>query len=665
MAVRLAKVTSPTEIGSDLLRRLASSLLFDGVCFAAVCCFASPGTLPNIRANDNRTPAGRLESGVLTLNLELREGRWHPEAEDGRAIDVYSFAEEGRAPVTPGPLIRVPQDTAVHVSVHNLLPVPAAIHGLHQHPGKTDDYMELAPNETKEARFTAGQPGSYFYWAATLGARTARRRVTSEGGLDARRLQDGMMSGAFIVDNPASSTNDRTFVIQVWAKNLFTPNFVGVLSLNGKSWPYTERLHARIAQPEHWRIVNATPFLHPMHLHGFYFNVDAVSDGEAELTYTDTERRMVVTEPVGGGHTFDMTWTPERAGNWIFHCHILDHMMGDFKAPWLYGPDGPPPILAHMHDEDDPMKMGMGELVMGITVSDDNAHPVPAKLNAQEPAAQKHLYVRERPASLYVPAGPGFFLEGVSKGVEAVGPPLVITRGERTAITVHNELKEATAIHWHGLEIESYYDGVPLWDGTPQHATPYIAPRNSFTAYMTPPHAGTFIYHTHWNDVLQLTGGMYGALLVLEPGQKYDPASDKLFVLGRAGINEMHDPLVLNGSPQPGLIVLLAGQVYRFRFINITPNDAVVTTSLLLEGRPAKWRAIAKDGAGLPAEQATIQDSARDISVGETYDFEFAPTEPGDYELKFSSLFGNTVTQMIAVVPPSSPFSVYAASHGW
>jgi hypothetical protein len=35
----------------------------------------------------------------------------------------------------------------------------------------------------------------------------------------------------------------------------------------------------------------------------------------------------------------------------------------------------------------------------------------------------------------------------------------VIPRGERTAITVHNELNEATAIHWHGLEIESYYDG--------------------------------------------------------------------------------------------------------------------------------------------------------------------------------------------------------------
>src|SRR5260370_26615967 len=130
---------------------------------------------------------------------------------------------------------------------------------------------------------------------------------------------------------------------------------------------------------------------------------------------------------------------------------------------------------------------------------------------------------------------------------------------------------------------------------------------------MPPPRAGTFIYHTHWNDVRQLTGGMYGALLVLEPGQKYDPGTDKVFMLGRAGVNEMRDPLVVNGSPQPGLMVLLTGQTYRFRFINITPNDAVVRTSLILENHTAKWRAIAKDGADLPPSQATVQDTVEDI----------------------------------------------------
>jgi FtsP/CotA-like multicopper oxidase with cupredoxin domain len=241
-----------------------------------------------------------------------------------------------------------------------------------------------------------------------------------------------------------------------------------------------------------------------------------------------------------------------------------------------------------------------------------------------------------------------------------IGPPLIITQGERTAITVTNELDTATAIHWHGLEIESYYDGVPGWDGVTQHTTPSIAPGESFVAYMTPARAGTFIYHTHWHDVEQLTGGMYGPLLVLEPGQKYDPETDKVFVVGRGGPNEMKDPLVVNGSPQPSLMVLLTGHAYRFRFVNITPNDHLVATTLVTDGHPGKWRALAKDGADLPPQQTTEQEAVQSVRVGETYDFEFAPKQAGDYELRFCSPLGNEVTQMIAVVPPGSRFSVFA-----
>ncbi len=630
--------------------RRTTLLVLLAFCFMAVGCFAAEGALPNLAANDNRAPAGRLDSGILTLHLELRSGRWHPEAADGRAIDVYSFAEEGREPQTPGPLIRVPQGTELRVSVHNLLAVPAFVHGLEQHPNKGAKILQLAPGETKEAQFAAGEPGSYMYWAST-----------SEGNIESRHLEDGPMSGAFIVDAPGASTADRIFVIQIWAKHLFEHSFEGVLSINGKSWPYTERLHARLGEPEYWRVLNTTFLEHPMHLHGFYFRVDAMGDGESEHQFPPAERRIVVTQSVEPGHTFNIMWVPERAGNWIFHCHILEHMSSQ-KSPVLYGPDGPPPTAKHAHQEYDTTTMGMADLVLGITVSDDRIRLMPAKAVTPPVVAKRHLFVRERPPSRYVPAGPGFYLEGVSHEVGAVGPPLVITRGERAAITVTNELNEPTAIHWHGLEIESYYDGVPGWDGTAQRTTPAIEPGTSFVAYMTPPRAGTFIYHTHWHNVEQLTGGMYGALLVLEPGQKYNPTTDKIFVLGRSGPDELHDPLVLDGSPQPGLMVLLAGQTYRFRFINITPNDSGVATSLTLEGHPGKWRAIAKDGADLPAQQATVRDAVQLISVGETYDFEFDPKEPGDYQLRFSSPLGSEVTQVVTVVPRGSPFSVFAAN---
>ncbi len=613
-------------------------LLLAGLCSADVAL-----SKPRIAENQNRTAAGHLANGLLALHLELRCGIWHPETNDGRAIEVSSIAEEGHAPQAPGPLVRIPQGTQVQAFVHNLLSATAYVHGLHQHPGKPDDMMQIAAGATKSVTFLTGEPGTYLYWASTSKDDTSG---------------EDLMSGAFIVDPPGSAAADRVFVIQVWGKDLFQPTFDAVLSINGKAWPYTERLHAQLGEPEQWRVVNATPFEHPMHLHGFYFNIDAVGDGEVEHRYNDAERRMAVTEVVAGNHTFDMTWVPGREGSWLFHCHLLDHMMRDFRPAWLYGPNGPPESATHMHHADDPNALGMGELVLGITVTGE-PQVIPAK--ASLPVSEKHLYIRERKASPFAPGGPGFYLDGVSDKVGTVGPPLVITRGERTAITVHNELDEPTSIHWHGLELESYYDGVAGWSGAGQNTTPYVRPGESFVAYMTPPRSGTFIYHTHWHNVIQLTSGLYGPLIVLDPGQKYDPATDKVFLLGRGGPNEFKDPLMLNGSAQPGLMVLLTGQKYRFRFVNITPSDAHLDTSLLLNGKTVKWRAVAKDGADLPASQAIERDATQMISVGETYDYEFSPKDPGNYELRFSSDIGSVVTQIIAIVPRADPFSVFAA----
>jgi FtsP/CotA-like multicopper oxidase with cupredoxin domain len=100
------------------------------------------------------------------------------------------------------------------------------------------------------------------------------------------------------------------------------------------------------------------------------------------------------------------------------------------------------------------------------------------------------------------------------------GPPIVLTRGQPVEIEVVNRLKDPTAIHWHGIELESYYDGVPGWSGAGTKITPPIAPGTSCVARMTPPSAGTFIYHTHWHDQFQLINGIYGQLIVLPPGEQ-------------------------------------------------------------------------------------------------------------------------------------------------
>ena len=72
------------------------------------------------------------------------------------------------------------------------------------------------------------------------------------------------------------------------------------------------------------------------------------------------------------------------------------------------------------------------------------------------------------------------------KTITSPGPTLVLHRNEPVEIIVVNRLPEATAIHWHGMELDSYYDGVHGWSGTEQRLAPMIEPGESFTVRFTP-----------------------------------------------------------------------------------------------------------------------------------------------------------------------------------
>src|SRR4051812_4667527 len=79
------------------------------------------GAVHEVQSNDNRQPAGRLVSGVLTCRLEVRDGTWNPEGTDGPQLPIEAFAEEGHEPSNPGPLIRVVAGTPMRVVIRNLL----------------------------------------------------------------------------------------------------------------------------------------------------------------------------------------------------------------------------------------------------------------------------------------------------------------------------------------------------------------------------------------------------------------------------------------------------------------------------------------------------------------------------------------------------------------
>lgn len=222
------------------------------------------------------------------------------------------------------------------------------------------------------------------------------------------------------------------------------------------------------------------------------------------------------------------------------------------------------------------------------------------------------------------------------------GPVLRVKKGEELTVKVTNHLPEPTIIHWHGIRLPA------LMDGTDDAQKP-ILPGEEFAYRFTLPDAGTFWYHSHYNETKQLERGMYGALIVED---EHDLVTDgeKVFLLDdmkltpeneftKPGwfiprIMERHDgregdTLLLNGK-ENSIIRMHGGQQERWRFINAASARYFV---LHLGGKP--FRIIGTDGGLIekprevteillaPAERVDI--IAGPFTAGESFPLEALP----------------------------------------
>lgn len=636
--------------------------------------------LADVRTHGNTQRAGVLKNGTLTLNLRAGRGLWRPEKETGPALEIEAFGETDGPLMAPAPLIRVTEGTEVVATVRNDLDVSMRVHGLCERGGDSCAPIEVPAKSAREVRFKSGREGTYGYWAET---------TTMPMGM--RFGIDSQLSGAFVVDPAGKAVaDDRIFVITIWsdltrehllkaaaADDPFTAVLMqmrmATTLMNGMGWPDTERFTFHVGDTVRWRFVNASGEPHPLHLHGFYFDVDSVGDGVRSTQYAEGQKPRVVTQYVPIGGTMSLTWTPERPGNWLFHCHIIEHVEqarrlsliapakpaaasaqgdgaqaghGAHGAPGAPGAHGGHQTLA-----------GMGGMVLGVTVLDRSGTTSDPLERPASPARKLTLAMRTEPNRYGTRPAYGFALVDGQADVAAAatpvkvtapGPTLVLKRDEPVEITLKNELSEATAVHWHGMELESYYDGVHEWGGAGQQRTPLINPGESFVVKFTPPRAGTFMYHTHMHDDHQLSTGMYGAMLVMDPSETYDPQTDHALVIGVDGIGSRAS-VVLNGSKQP-MVSLKAGRKHRIRLANITRHDNV---SIALRNRHdvITWRPLTKDGVAVPSSQAAPRKADQLIGVGETYDFEYdAPAGREDLWIELRGTDGRFYLQGKVIV---------------
>ena len=158
--------------------------------------------------------------------------------------------------------------------------------------------------------------------------------------------------------------------------------------------------------------------------------------------------------------------------------------------------------------------------------------------------------------------------------------------------------------------------------------------------------SGTFIYHTHVDEMRQQQAGLNGALIVVDDPAGYDRTHDIVLLVSVPRKNVDSGMVYLNGSTTPAPLDMKVGERYRLRFINIHVFRPSMRMRLLRGDTLLAWRAIAKDGMDLPPDQAQTGPSEIQMGNGETYHFEFSPNAAGDLRLDISSAAGVLLATM-------------------
>jgi FtsP/CotA-like multicopper oxidase with cupredoxin domain len=213
------------------------------------------------------------------------------------------------------------------------------------------------------------------------------------------------------------------------------------------------------------------------------------------------------------------------------------------------------------------------------------------------------------------------------------GPTIEAVEGDRVRVYVTNKLPAPTTIHWHGVYLPNGMDGV---GGLNQRA---IKPGETFKYEWTFRQHGTFMYHSHHDEMTQMAMGMMGMIAVHPRGGnqvdrdfatllsewRIDPGTF------RPNPNEMTDfnVLTMNARCFPGTepLVVKKGDRVRIRIGNLSAMDH---HPIHLHGY--HFTLVATDGGDIPVS-AQWPETTILVPVGSTRDVEFIADAPGDWAM--------------------------------
>jgi FtsP/CotA-like multicopper oxidase with cupredoxin domain len=239
-----------------------------------------------------------IVGGVKVFHLTASKIQW--ETEPGKKVEAWAYNGQ-----VPGPQIRMREGDRVRVVLKNELEQSTSIHyhGVvlpNDQDGVT--YMTqdpVKPGDTFTYEFTAKNPGSHMYHSHHNSA---------------EQVGKGLL-GAFIIERRTPRAVEKADIDYVLILNDGYHGF----TINGKSFPATEPITAKLGQKLRIRFMNEGMMIHPMHLHGMPMKV-IDKDG-----WPQPQPWLCDTLNVAPGERWDVIVDCDNPGTWAFHCHILPH----------------------------------------------------------------------------------------------------------------------------------------------------------------------------------------------------------------------------------------------------------------------------------------------------------------------------------------------------
>jgi FtsP/CotA-like multicopper oxidase with cupredoxin domain len=217
---------------------------------------------------------------------------------------------------------------------------------------------------------------------------------------------------------------------------------------------------------------------------------------------------------------------------------------------------------------------------------------------------------------------------------QSPGPTIECVEGDKLRIFVTNKLPEHTTIHWHGILLPNGMDGV---GGLTQK---HIPVGRTYVYEFTMPKSGTFMYHPHADEMVQMAMGMMGFIVV-------HPRDTKLMRVDRDFVFLINAFMIEPGARTPKVAEMLDFNLWAWNSrvfpgidsLPIRRGDRVRVRigNLTMTNHPIHihghdFEVTCTDGGWVP-KGARWPETTVDVAVGQMRAFEFIANNPGDWAI--------------------------------